>query len=51
MNNWKKFDEISLPNKKKFYISINMENITDLDYEHAKKLRKEFEMNNLGDYD
>ena len=27
-----------------------MEGITDVDYRHAKKLFKEFKMNNLGDY-
>ena len=27
-----------------------MENITDADYMHAKKVSKEFKMNNLGDY-
>ena len=42
-------DETSLPNKD-FYSSLNMEGITDVDYRHAKKLFKEFKMNNLGDY-
>ena len=27
-----------------------MEDITDIDYRHAKKVLKEFKMNNLGDY-
>ena len=37
MNSWEKFDEKFLPNKKEFYSSLNMEDITDVDYRHAKK--------------
>ena len=33
MDSWERFDEISLPD----YSSLNMENITDVDYRHAKK--------------
>ena len=50
MGNWKRFDEISLPNKKDYYSCLNMEDITDIDYRHAKKIFKELEVNNLGDY-
>ena len=50
MNTWERFDETSLPNKEDLYSSLNMENITDADYEHAKKIFKEFKTNNLGDY-
>ena len=42
--------ETSLPNKESFYNSLDMEDITDIDYKHAKKVFKEFKMNNLGDY-
>ena len=49
MDSWERFDD-TLPNKEDFYSSLNMENIIDVDYEHAKKVFKEFEMNNLGDY-
>ena len=49
-DSWEKFDEILLPNKEDFYISLNMEGITDVDYRHTKKVFKEFKMNNLGDY-
>ena len=28
-----------------------MEDITDIDYRHVKKVFKEFKMNNLGNYD
>ena len=39
MDSWERFDETSLPNKEAFYSSLNMENITDVDYNK-----------NLGDY-
>ena len=50
MNNWKRLDEIALPDKKDIYSCLNMENITDIDYRHATRVFKEFKMNNLGDY-
>ena len=50
MDSWERFDETSLPNKEDFYSSLNMEDITDIDYRHAKKVFKEIKMNNLGDY-
>ena len=50
MNSWEKFNETSLPNKKDFYRCLNKENITDIDYRHAKRIFEELEMNNLGDY-
>ena len=50
MDNWEKFNEKSLPNKEDFYSSLNMEDITDIDYRNAKKVFKGFEINNLGNY-
>ena len=50
MDSWERFDETLLCNKKDFYSCLNMENITDIDYRHAKGVFKELEMNNLGDY-
>ena len=50
MDSWERFDEILLPNKEDFYSSLNMEGITDVDHRHAKKVFKEFKMNNLGNY-
>ena len=49
MNSWERFNG-TLPNKKDFYKCLNMEDITDIDYRHAKKVFRELEMNNLGDY-
>ena len=31
MDNWDRFNETSLPNKKDFYSNLNMENIDDID--------------------
>ena len=35
MDNWKRFNETSLPDKKTFYSELNSEDITDKDYAHA----------------
>ena len=32
MDNWKRFDETSLPDKEAFYSNLNTEDITDVDY-------------------
>ena len=40
MDSWKRFGETSLPNKKSFYSNLNIENITDVDYNYAKKYGK-----------
>ena len=42
MNTWERFDKTSFPNKEDFYSSLNMERITDADYEHVKKVFKIF---------
>ena len=50
IDSWKRFDEIFLPDKEDFYSNLNMEDITDVDYSHAKKVWKCFEIKNLGEY-
>ena len=40
----------SLPEKEDFYSHLNMEDITDGDYAHAKSVCKDFEIKNLGQY-
>ena len=50
MDSRERFDKILLPNKKSFYSSLNVEDITDLDYRHAKIVFKNFHNKNLGDY-
>ena len=44
MNEWEKFNVISLPEKEGFYSNLNMEDITDADYRHAKRICKDFEI-------
>ena len=50
MDSWERFDETSLPDKEAFYSELNLEGITDKDYNHAQKIWKVFEINNLGEY-
>ena len=50
MDNWERFDETSLPNKKSFYSSLNMENIDDIDYRDGNNMFKKFKLKNLGEY-
>ena len=50
MDSWKRFDERLLPNKEDFYSDLNMEVMTDVDYRHAKRVFKDFNNKNLGDY-
>ena len=38
MNEYKKFNETSLSEKDEFYSNLNMEDITDADYIHVKRL-------------
>ena len=48
IDNWQKFSETSLPKKEDFYSHLNMEDNTDADYAHAKRVCKDFETKNLG---
>ena len=50
MNSWEKFDETSLTDKEAFYSSLDMADITDVDYRPAKRVFKNFNNKNLGDY-
>ena len=50
MDSWEKFDETSLPDKEAFYSILNMEDITDVDYRHVKRLYKEFSNKSLRYY-
>ena len=43
MDSWEKFDETSFSDKTTFYSVLNLEDITDEDYEHAKKYGKYLE--------
>ena len=50
MNNWERLDETSLPDTESFYISLNMENIDDIDYRHGNNVFKKFKLKNLGEH-
>ena len=50
MDDWEKFNETLLPDKEESYGNLNMEDITDAKYAHAKKVCKDFEIKNLGEY-
>ena len=50
MENWEKFNETSLPDKKAFYSKLNLEDITDKDSAHAQKVFKELKLKSLNDY-
>ena len=49
MDRWERFDEISLPDKNAFCSELYLEDITDKDYTHAKKVLKELKLKDLGD--
>ena len=50
MDDWEKFSETSLPEKEGFYSHLNIEDIIDTDYEHAKRFCKDFKVKDLGEY-
>ena len=50
MDDWEKFNKTSLPKKENLYSHLNMEDITDADYVHAKRISKNFAIKNIGEY-
>ena len=50
MNDWGKFSETSLPEKEDLFSHLDMKDITDAEYAHAKTGCKVFEIKNLGEY-
>ena len=44
MNDWEKCSETLLPEKEDNYIHLHIEDITDVDYAHAKRVYKDFEI-------
>ena len=40
MDDWRNFNELSLPEKEDFYTHLNMGDITDADYTHEKRVIK-----------
>ena len=50
MDDWDRSDEEKLPDKSDFYSSLNMEEISEIDYRHPKKVFNKFNIKNLGEY-
>ena len=50
MNDWDRFNQEKLPNKSDFYSSLNMEDISEIDYRHALKVFNKFNIKYLGEY-
>ena len=50
IDSWERFNETSLLDKKFFYIELNLEDITDEDYEYAQKMFEEFKLKKLSEY-
>ena len=49
MDEWEKFNETSMA-KEQSYSNLNMEDITDANYMHAKTVWKDFQIKNLSEY-
>ena len=50
MDEWEKFYEKKLAEKEEFYNKLNMKDIIDAGYMHAKRVCKDFEIKHFGDY-
>ena len=50
IDDWEKFNETLLPEKEDFYSHLNIEDITETDYVHAKIVWNGSGINNLGRY-
>ena len=50
MTNWDKLKERKLPLREAFYSKLNMAGVREEDYEHARRVWKEFGLKDLGEY-
>ena len=50
MGDCEKLNETSLPGKEDFYSHLSMVDIADPDSTHAKRVCKDFDMKNFGEY-
>ena len=50
MDNWKKFNKTLLPEQEDCYSHWNIEDISDEEYLLAKRVCKDFKIENLGEY-
>ena len=50
IDSWKKINENTLPPKEAFNSKLNLEGISNADYQHVKKVWETFKIKNLGEY-
>ena len=50
MDCFEKFHQTELPTKKQFYSILNSQHITNVEYDHARKVFKTFNLKNMGEY-
>ena len=50
INDWEKFNKISLQEKEDVYNHSNLEDITNAHYAHTKRVCKDFKIKNLREY-
>ena len=50
MDSMDRVDETTLPNIEKFYSKLQLKDISEKDYKHAKKVWNIFEIKTLGEY-
>ena len=50
MDDWKRFNGTSLPDKEDFYSKLNTEDITYVYYGHEKRVCKDFEIKDEREY-
>ena len=50
IDSWKKFNRNTIPPKEAFYSKLNLEGISNADYEHVKKVWEAFEIRNCSEY-
>ena len=50
MDNWERFNQTELPDKKQLYNKLNLEDIADEDYKYSHKVWDAFGIKDLGEY-
>ena len=50
IDNWGKFHETTLSKKEELYSNLNIEDITDVDFMHGKRVLKYFEITKFCEY-
>ena len=50
MDDWKKFNETSLLEKEDDYSHLDIEDVTDADYTHSKRICEDFKIKKLSEY-